>query len=129
LFIKLLPIIVSLLAILLSYIFYIKKPELPKLISQKIKLLYNISLNKYYFDEIYNVIFVKTIQKLSIVFWKFWDVKIVDAIPNLLAYICKNKLPKIVTRIQTGYIYDYSLFLYIGIIIFIFIFMFSLGLL
>ena len=128
LFIKLLPLIISASAILLAYIFYLKKPELPKLISQKVKLLYNISLNKYYFDEIYHIIFVKPIQKLSIRFWQFWDAKIIDGIPNLLASISKNKLPKFITKIQTGYIYDYSLILYIGVIIFIFILMFSLGL-
>ena len=129
LFVKLLPVIVSVAAILLSYIFYIAKPNLPKIIAGKIRILYKLSFNKYYFDEIYNIVFVKTIQKLSLNFWKFWDSRIVDGVPNLLASICKNRLPKVITRIQTGYIYDYSLILYLGVIIFIFILMFSLGLL
>ncbi|MFT5795673.1 MAG: NADH-quinone oxidoreductase subunit L [Ulvibacter sp.] len=128
LFIKLLPVIVSILAILLAYLFYIAQPKLPKILAEKCKILHKISFNKYYFDEIYDIIFVKTIQKLSLRCWKFWDSKIIDGVPNLLASICKNRLPKIITKIQTGYVYDYSLILYLGVIMFIFIFMFSLKL-
>tara|TARA_B110000259_G_scaffold131658_1_gene148503 strand:+ start:188 stop:2122 length:1935 start_codon:yes stop_codon:yes gene_type:complete len=128
LFIKLLPVLVSILAILLAYLFYIAKPKLPKILAEKCKILHKISFNKYYFDEIYDIIFVKTIQKLSLRCWKFWDSKIIDGVPNLLASICKNRLPKIIAKIQTGYVYDYSLILYLGVIMFIFIFMFSLKL-
>ena len=128
LFIKLLPVLVSILAILLAYLFYIAKPKLPKILAEKCKILHKISFNKYYFDEIYDIIFVKTIQKLSLRCWKFWDSKIIDGVPNLLALICKNRLPKIIAKIQTGYVYDYSLILYLGVIMFIFIFMFSLKL-
>jgi NADH-quinone oxidoreductase subunit L len=104
------------------------KPEIPKIIAQKLKILYNISFNKYYFDEIYDIIFVKTIKKTSLNFWKFWDVKIIDSVPNILAAICKNKLPKIITKFQTGYIYDYSLIIYLSVVGFIFVLMFSVGL-
>ena len=128
LFIKLLPVLVSILAILLAYLFYIAKPKLPKILAEKCKILHKISFNKYYFDEIYDIIFVKTIQKLSLRCWKFWDSKIIDGVPNLLASICKNRLPEIIAKIQTGYVYDYSLILYLGVIMFIFILMFSLKL-
>jgi NADH-quinone oxidoreductase subunit L len=128
LFIKLLPLVVSAAAIFLAYIFYISKPELPKIIASKFQILYRISFNKYYFDEIYHVVFVKNIQKLSLRLWKFWDAKIIDGIPNLTALICKDKLPKIITKFQTGYIYDYALIMYLGVIAFIFALMFSLGL-
>jgi NADH-quinone oxidoreductase subunit L len=114
--IKLLPMILGVIAIALAYFLYIAKPHLPAKIAKMFKLLYNISLNKWYFDEIYDKIFVQSLKKLSTNLWKFWDNKIVDGFgPNGFANACKIAAGRI-AKIQTGYVYHYILAMSLGVV-------------
>ena len=78
------------------------------------KPLYNFLLNKWYFDEFYNYLFVRQFKKIGIFFWKNVDVKIIDkygpdGISNLIK-ILSNKAVKF----QSGYIYQYALIMLLG---------------
>jgi NADH-quinone oxidoreductase subunit L len=118
--VKISPLIVGILAIILAYILYIKNTKLPAIISSKFKLLYKISFNKWYFDEIYEAVLVSPVKKIGDKLWRIFDAKIIDGAPNGLAVICKNLSGK-VSKLQTGYIYNYSLLMVIGLIAFILI--------
>jgi NADH-quinone oxidoreductase subunit L len=114
--IKYLPIIIGVIAISLAYVFYILKTSWPKKLSKSFRLFYNISLNKWYFDEIYEAIFVKPTRVLGNFLSKFFDIKIIDNMgPNGAAKLCKLAANKI-SKLQTGYIYDYSLAMILGVV-------------
>jgi NADH-quinone oxidoreductase subunit L len=121
LIVKLSPLLVGLLAIFLSYLFYVKKPALPNLFASKFRFLYNLSFNKWFFDEIYEKIFIKPTRILGNLLWKIVDVKIIDAIPNNLASFCKYMSNK-TSRIQTGYIYNYSMWMVLGLVLILLLF-------
>ncbi len=116
LLIKYLPLLIGILAILLSYVIYIKMDGSAKKIADKFKILYKISFNKWYFDEIYQFLLVDQVKKLGNIFWRIVDVKIVDGIPNGLAYLSKILSQKI-SRLETGYIYSYSLWMVLGLML------------
>jgi len=74
-----------------------------------------LSLNKWYFDEIYEAILVKPTKKLGNFLWKIIDMKIVDGLPNGAAAFCKIMAGR-VSKLQTGYLYSYSMWMILGLI-------------
>ena len=107
------PILVVL-AIPLSYYLFIHNKNITDWLVNENKPLYNFLLNKWYFDEFYNYLFVKQFKKIGIFFWKNVDVKIIDkygpdGISNLIK-ILSNKAVKF----QSGYIYQYALIMLLG---------------
>ncbi len=119
------PLIVGVIAILLAYIFYIKKTDLPNKIANKFKLLYKISFNKWYFDEAYEAALINPTKKIGDFLWRIFDIKIVDGVPNQAAAFCKIMSQK-VSKIQTGYIYNYALWMVLGLITIVFFLISSL---
>jgi NADH-quinone oxidoreductase subunit L len=117
--VKISPLIVGVIAIALAYVFYIKRTDLPGKLANAIKPLYNLSLNKWYFDEIYDAALVKPIKKLGNFFWRVLDVKFVDGIPNSAAAFCRVMSGR-VSKIQTGYLYNYALWMVLGLIVILF---------
>ena len=113
--VKISPLIVGILAISLAYIFYIKKTDLPKKLSEAAKTLYKLSFNKWYFDEIYEAVLVRPSKKLGDFLWRIIDVKCVDGVPNGAASFCKIMAGR-VSKLQTGYIFHYALWMVLGVI-------------
>ena len=107
------PIIV-ILAIPLSYYLFVKNKNITNWLASENKPLYNFLLNKWYFDELYNFLFVKPSKKIGIFFWKNVDIKIIDkfgpdGISNLIK-IFSNKAVKF----QSGFIYQYAFIMLLG---------------
>jgi NADH-quinone oxidoreductase subunit L len=118
--VKILPLLIGITAIFLAYIFYIKNNNLPKIIAEKFATAYRISLNKWYFDELYQLIFIDPLKKIGDFFWKICDVKIIDNLgPNGVAIISK-KISATISKLQTGYLYHYAMMMMIGLIVIIF---------
>lgn len=113
--VKISPMIVGVIAIALAYVFYLVKTDWPNKLARTFKPLYKLSLNKWYFDEIYDVIFVQPTKKIGSFLWAIIDMKIVDGLPNGAAALCKSVSARI-SKIQTGYIYSYSLWMVLGLI-------------
>jgi len=106
-------VIIALIAISLAYVFYIKRKELPDIAAEKLKSAYNLSLNKYHVDEIYDILFVRSIYNSSIWLWKKFDVLVVDGSVNgagKLIVITGGYLK----FIQSGLVSGYALSLFIG---------------
>ena len=55
---------IAIAGIYLAYQMYIKKPEMPKKLAERFRLIYKLLLNKYYVDEIYDALFVNPIKKV-----------------------------------------------------------------
>lgn len=113
--VKISPLIVGVVAIALAYVFYLVKTDWPARLANALKPLYKLSLNKWYFDEIYEAALVKPTKKLGDFLWRVIDMKFVDGLPNGAAAFCKVMAGRI-SKLQTGYIYNYSLWMVLGVI-------------
>ena len=113
-FLLLTPILV-LLAIPLSYYFFVKdKKSLDGFIEIN-KPLYNFLVNKWYFDELYDFLFVKPAKKIGTFFWKIGDGTIIDGLgPDGLAKLVKLVSDKAV-QFQSGFLYHYAFVILIGL--------------
>jgi len=107
------PVIV-ILAIPISYYLFIKNENILKNLVLKNKFLYNFLLNKWYFDELYDLIFVIPIKKLGTFFWKKGDINVIDKFgPDGLSKLVKIISDKAV-NFQSGYLYHYAFVMLIG---------------
>ena len=96
------------LSIPIAYYLFIKNKNLPELIANNNKPLYLFLLNKWYFDELYDVIFVKSSKKFGLFLWKFFDIKLIDGFgPDGISIFIKKCSLK-AKKIQSGYIYQYA---------------------
>jgi NADH-quinone oxidoreductase subunit L len=112
----LLPTIVGALGIALAYVFYILTPALPQKLASSFSALYRFLLNKWYFDELYDAIFVKPALKLGTHLWHFWDTKIIDGLgPNGFAWV-SARFGDRARAIQTGYLYHYAFVMLMAIV-------------
>jgi NADH-quinone oxidoreductase subunit L len=114
--VKKLPILVSLLGIFLAYIFYISSPTLPALFSRAFKPLHSLFFNKWYFDELYNAVFVKNALRLGRAFtWS--DRNIVDRFGPDGAAKAAGFVGKLSSRFQSGFVYQYAFVMIIGLVL------------
>ena len=115
--VKYLPVFLAVLGILSAYVFYLLIPSLPSIISKTFSPLYNLFFNKWYFDEIYDYLFVKSFVKIGIVFWKKGDENTIDRYgPNGVSKLVKNISSKSII-IQSGFIYHYAFAMLIGLVV------------
>ena len=119
LWVKYLPIFLAILGILCAYLFYVLNPNLPKIFSKKFSPIYNLFFNKWYFDELYDYLFVKSFIKFGNFFWKKGDEGTIDRFgPNGISKLVKNISSKSII-IQSGYIYHYAFAMLIGLVVLI----------
>lgn len=113
--VKLSPFVAMLLGLALSWLFYIRKPELPGRLAAAYRPIYNFLLNKWYFDELYHTIFVKPALWLGRFFWKKGDGAVIDASINGVAMGIIPTLTRTAQRLQTGHVYSYAFAMVIGL--------------
>ena len=102
------------LSIPLAYYLFVKNRNLPEQLSSINKPLYQFLLNKWYFDELYDVLFVKTSKKFGLFLWKFFDLKIIDGFgPDGISSMIKKFSVK-ANKFQSGYIYHYAFIMLLG---------------
>jgi len=108
------PVLVTL-SIPLSYYIYIKNNIYLERIKTNYKPIYNFLLNKWYFDELYDYVFVNPIKKIGLFFWKSGDIKTIDKFgPDGVSKIIKI-ISKKTVKFQSGYIYDYAFVMLIAL--------------
>ncbi len=132
---------IAAIGIFLAYYFFIRRPEKPAALRQRFAGVYTLLYNKYYVDEIYDLLFVERLKDLGTFLWRFddrvvdgivngsavatkitaWisgqaDIHIVDRLVNLVAEIM-NFFSAVIRRLQTGLVQRYGLFFVIGIIL------------
>ena len=116
------PTVVGLLGIAVAYYMYMINPLVPVRLAQSFGWLYRLLLNKWYFDEIYNAIFVQPLLWLSRVFWQTGDATLIDGVPNGLAALTSDSSRQVV-RIQTGSLAVYAFVMLIGVVVLVGVFM------
>ena len=113
--VKIAPFIAMALGFVTAWLFYMTKLDLPRRVAESNPVLYRFLLNKWYFDEIYDVIFVGPAQWLGRTLWKFVDGRIIDGGINGLAMGIIPFFTKWAGRMQSGYIFTYAFGMVIGI--------------
>ncbi len=112
-FILITPILV-ISAIPISYYLFVKNKNIPRSIADSNKPLYNFLLNKWYFDELYDFVFIKSSKSLGLFFWKTIDLRIIDRFgPDGLSKLIKNFSVK-ASNFQSGFIYQYAFMILLG---------------
>jgi NADH-quinone oxidoreductase subunit L len=112
-FLLLTPILV-IISIPLSYYLFIKKKDILIGVVNSNKPLYNFLIHKWYFDELYEVIFIKTSKKIGLFFWKVCDIKIIDGLgPDGISSIIKKLSIKAI-KFQSGFVYQYAFIMLLG---------------
>lgn len=111
----LISVIAAVIGIGVAYAFYIKNPERPKRLALRFSAAYKVLLNKYYIDEIYDYAIVKPLYIASLLFWKIFDVAIIDGAINGTASFF-GTISQRLRVFQTGYVRNYALALLIGVV-------------
>ncbi|MDF3607369.1 NADH-quinone oxidoreductase subunit L [Paracoccus sp. DMF-8] len=114
--VKVSPFIAMLLGLFMAWVFYIRKPEAPKRLAEIQPQLYRFLLNKWYFDEIYDFVFVRPTLWLGRVLWQKGDGKIIDGSINGVAMGLIPRLTRAAGRVQTGYLFHYAFAMVLGIV-------------
>ncbi|MEO9613038.1 MAG: NADH-quinone oxidoreductase subunit L [Nitratireductor sp.] len=115
LWVKLSPFVAMLLGLLVAYQFYIRSPETPKQLAAQHRGLHAFLLNKWYFDELYDVVFVRPAMRLGRFLWKTGDGKVIDGLgPDGVSARVIDVTNKVV-KLQTGYLYHYAFAMLIGV--------------
>ena len=113
------PLVMMILGLIIASIFYLIYPNIPKFLSTQFNPLYKFLLNKWYFDEIYELIFVRNISRFGNFLSNFGDKRVIDGLGPDGISIRVMDIAKQVSRIQTGYIYHYAFAMLIGLMLFI----------
>ena len=93
---------------------FLKNKKILNKFKEKNKILYNFFLNKWYFDELYDFIFVNPIKRFGLFFWNKVDIGIIDKFgPDGLSKLIKY-FSILAVRFQNGYIYHYAFVMLIG---------------
>jgi NADH-quinone oxidoreductase subunit L len=120
------PTIAMLSGLALSYLYYVLAPGLPAATARAFRPVYLFLLNKWYFDELYDRIFVRPAMAIGRFLWKGGDGTVIDGtIDGTAATV--GKVTDRVVKLQTGYVYHYAFAMLIGLAAIISWFMLGLG--
>ncbi len=114
--VSILPLVVAVAGIFLAWVAYVAVPSLPSLVTRTFRPIYLLFLNKWYFDEIYDVLLVRPAMALGSFFWKWGDGTMIDGLgPDGVSSTARN-IGVLASRLQTGYIYHYAFAMLIGVV-------------
>ena len=109
------PLVMMISGFLLAFWMYIRDRSVPVRLAARHPLIYRFLLNKWYFDELYDVLFVRPAKRLGRLLWRTGDGKIIDGLgPDGISARVMNASSWVV-RLQTGYIYHYAFVMMIGV--------------
>ncbi|WP_339713706.1 NADH-quinone oxidoreductase subunit L [uncultured Sneathiella sp.] len=121
------PLIATALGILVAFNMYIRRTDIPVQLAKTHSALYQFLLNKWYFDELYDFIFVRPAKAIGRFFWTFGDGKVIDGLgPNGIAGRVLV-LARRASQLQSGYMYHYAFAMLLGVAAFVSYFFFAGG--
>jgi NADH-quinone oxidoreductase subunit L len=114
--VRYMPLTVAVIGIALAYVFYVVDPRLPVRLASQFRALYLFLLNKWYFDELYDWVFVRSAFVIGNGLWKSGDGAVIDGLgPDGVAAVTRD-LAHQASRLQTGYLYHYAFAMMIGLV-------------
>jgi NADH-quinone oxidoreductase subunit L len=113
--VKILPFLAMALGAVIAYLYYIVAPDIPRRLARRHEWLYKFLLNKWYFDELYDFLFVRPAMWLGRFLWKKGDGWLIDGYgPDGVSAWVLDVTARVV-RLQTGYLYHYAFAMLIGV--------------
>ncbi|MGP1395847.1 MAG: NADH-quinone oxidoreductase subunit L [Inquilinaceae bacterium] len=126
--VKILPVVMGLLGIALAYLAYMIAPGLPARMASAFRPVHALFFRKWYFDELYDRLFVGPAGRLGHGLWQGGDVGTIDRVgPDGIAQTALN-LARRAGRLQSGYVYHYAFAMLIGIVVLVSWYLFDVGL-
>lgn len=127
LWVKISPVIAGVVGILLAYLMYIRRPDLSRRVAARNEPIYRFLLNKWYFDELYDLLFVRPAFWFGRFLWKQGDGRVIDGFgPDGIAASVVG-LAKRAVRLQSGYVYHYAFAMLIGVFVLITLYFYRFG--
>ncbi|WP_295442818.1 NADH-quinone oxidoreductase subunit L [Sphingorhabdus sp. EL138] len=117
LWVKLSSTVAMLLGLITAYLMYMRSQDAPQRLATTFAPIYRFFLNKWYFDELYNFLFIRPAFWFGRLFWRQGDIGIIDRFgPNGSAVVVSFG-SKLAVRMQSGYLYTYALVMLLGLVI------------
>ena len=115
--VKLLPIALAATGVAMAYVAYTFIPSIPETVSKRFAPIHRFFFNKWYFDELYDAVFVKPSVKIGGYLWQRGDKDTIDGLgpDGITALILR--ISQSASRLQSGYVYHYAFAMMIGIVI------------
>ncbi|MGE8140776.1 NADH-quinone oxidoreductase subunit L [Novosphingobium sp. NPDC080210] len=109
------PAVVMITGLLIAWYGYIKNPGFPAKLVAAIRPVHTFVYNKWFFDELYNLVFVRPAFWFGDKFWKLGDIGLIDRFgPNGSAWAVLQG-SRFASKLQTGYLYSYALVMLLGL--------------
>jgi NADH-quinone oxidoreductase subunit L len=109
------PFVEMVLGFLVAFFFYIKNTSLPQKLANMHWPVYQFLLNKWYFDELYDLLFVRSAKWLGRFFWKKGDGAVIDGLGPDGISARVGDLSAQAVKLQSGYVYHYAFAMLIGV--------------
>ncbi|MGE5469211.1 MAG: NADH-quinone oxidoreductase subunit L, partial [Bacteroidota bacterium] len=112
-----LPFLLALAGVVLSWFFYMKRPDIPAAIQRKFSAIHTLFENKYYFDKVNEVVLAGGARLLGNTFWRGGDVGVIDGMIISGATKGVSLISNITRLFQTGYVYHYAFTMIFGLLV------------
>ena len=112
-----LPFFLALAGVVVSWFFYMKRPDIPAAIQRRFSAIYTLFENKYYFDKFNEVVFAGGARFLGKVLWRGGDVGFIDGVIVNGSTKLVSMISAITRAFQTGYVYHYAFTMIIGVFV------------
>jgi len=120
-----LPLVAGLSGIFLAWVFYVRRPAWPAAVANALSGLYQLVFRKYYFDELYDLLFVRTSLFLGRIFWQRGDMGTIDYYgPDGITRVSRDVAAGF-SRLQTGYLFHYAMAMLVGVLILTTVYLFA----
>jgi NADH-quinone oxidoreductase subunit L len=115
LLVKLAATIAMLIGFGIAWMAYIRQTDIPARFTSTFDMLYDFVAHKWYFDELYNLLFVRPAFAIGRLLWHRGDEGTIDRLgPNGSAWVVQLS-SRVAVRVQTGYLYTYAFVMLIGL--------------
>lgn len=114
--VKRLPIFAAVVGIFLAWFAYIRIPNLPSMLAWTFRPFYTLFFHKWFFDEIYERLFVRSAFSTGKNLWEVGDQKIIDGVGANGIASTSRRIGSVLSKVQTGFVYQYAFFMIFGLI-------------
>ncbi len=109
------PLAVTAVGFVAAWYYYIAREGIGARIAARRGLIWSFLYNKWYFDELYDLLFVRTARWLGDVFWKTGDKALIDGLGPDGVAATSNAIGKAASLFQSGYLYHYAFVMLVGV--------------
>lgn len=114
-----LPVLLTVAGFIIAWVFYIRRPDLPARLAATFSGVHRVLVNKYGFDELYDLVFARGTRAVGGLFWKFVDAGAIDGVLVNGSARAVGRLSSAVRQVQSGYLYHYAFIMIIGLFVLI----------